>query len=273
MTVGGVYILPTIITCPYIPCRGVYTLGDECWRAIHPSSIHRVTLYPLSRGLYPGDEYWRDVHPSNIHRVPVHPLSRGLYPSRQILEGCTSFQYSLLAPITLVTGSIPLKKNDGGVYNLPIFIACPYTLCLGLYTPRDECWRDVHPSNIHPVALYPLSRGLSPLRCIVHGCGPFQYSSRAPIPPVSGSIPLTINVAGCRPFQYSSRALVPRVKRSIPLAMDVGGVYTVPIFISCPYTPRQGVYTPRAECWRSVHPFNIHCVSLYPLSRVPYPSR
>ena len=55
---------------------------------------------------------------------------------------------------------------------------------------------------------------------------------------------------------------------SIPLAMNIGGVYTRSILIVCPYTPFRGVYTPRDEYWRGVHPSNIHCVPHFPVSPI-----
>ena len=50
--------------------------------------------------------------------------------------------------------------NIGGLYTLLIFIACPYTPYGVVYTPHDDYWSGVHPSNIHRVPVYPLSSGL-----------------------------------------------------------------------------------------------------------------
>ena len=161
-------------------------------------------------------------------------------------EECTPFQSSSRAPIPLVEGSIPLPINVAAVYTLAIFIACPCTPCRVVYIPHDECWRDVHLSNIHRVRLYPLSRGLHKSRSILEGYRPFSYSSRAPIPP-------------CKGF--------------IPLAMNVRGVYTLPIFMACPYTPFRLVYTRRDQCCRGVQPSNIYRVPVCPLSNGLYPLR
>ena len=46
--------------------------------------------------------------------------------------------------------------------------------------------------------------------------------------------------------------------------MYIVGVYTLPIFIACPYTSYRVVYTPHNEYWRSVHPHNIHRVPHIP---------
>ena len=219
MNVGGVCSLPIFIECSYTPWQEVYTPRDECRR---------------------------DLHPSNIHQVPLYPLSRGLFPSRRMFEGCTSFQYSWCGPISPVEGSLPLAMNIGGVYTLPIFNACSYTSYSEVHTPRDGCWRGLHPSNIHCVPLNRLSRGWNNVQWIWRGCTSFQYSLRGPIPPVQGSIPVT---------------------------MHIGGVYILSIFIACPYTPCPVVDPPRDEGWRGVHPSNIHHVPLYTLSRGLYPSR
>ena len=164
MNVGGVYTLPLFIACPYIPCRGVYTLGmniagvytlpisiscpdtpcrgvytprDEYLRGGHPANSHCVPHTPCRVVYTSGDECWRGVHSSNIHRVPIYPP---------------------------VEWSIPLVMNIGGVYTVLIFIACCYTPFRVVSPPRDEYWRGVHPSNIHRVPLYPLPRGLYPSR-------------------------------------------------------------------------------------------------------------
>ena len=134
---------------------------------------------------------------------------------------------------------------------------------------------------------------------MLQGCTPLQYLSHAPIPLDECSIPLAMNVEGvhtlpifivcpyspcqvgyttldecwkgCTPFQSSSRAPIPTVEGYVPLAMNVGGVYTLPIFIACPYAPCRVVYTPCDECWRCLHPSNIHHVPLYPLLSGLYP--
>ena len=205
MNVGGVYTLPIFITCPYTPCRGVYTL------AMNIAGLYTLPIF-IARSYTPIEG-------------PIPPATNfGVVYILPIFIAC---------PYTLVKGSIPLGMNIGGVYTLAIFIACPYIPCQAVYTRCNEYCTDVHLSTLPPSRLL---------------------------------------LDGCRPFQYSSCALVPRVERSIPLAMDVGGVYIVPISTACPYTPCQGVYIPRAECWRSVYPFNIHCLSPYPLSRILYPS-
>ena len=136
--------------------------------------------------------------------------------------------------------------NVGGVYTLAILIVCSYTRCPVVYAPRDECWKGIYTSNIDCVPLYPLFNG--------------QYPSRRML-------------EGCRPFQHSSRAPIAHVERSILLAMSIAGVYTLPIFIACPFSPCRGVYTPRDECWTGVHPSNNHHLSLYSVSWGLYPGR
>ena len=154
--------------------------------------------------------------------------------------------------------------NVRGVYVVPTFIACPYAPCLGVYTPRDECWRGIHPPNIYPV----------------------------PIPLANSSISLAMNVGGVYTLPTFITCIIPIVEGSTRLAMNIGGVYTLPIFIACPdtsyrghyaprderwrvytlaifivcpYTPCRVVYTPQDECFGGVHHSNIHCKGDRPL--------
>ena len=103
----------------------------------------------------------------------------------------------------------------------------------------------VHPSNIHRLPLYPLFRDLYPSQRM------FMV---------------------CAPFEYSLHALSPLLKGCTPLAMDTGGVYTLAIFIACPYTLYEGVCIPCDEYLRGVHPRNIHGLPLYARLRGVYPS-
>ena len=105
----------------------------------------------------------------------------------------------------------------------------------------------------------------------MEGCLAVQYSSRAPIPPIEGSMPIAMNVGGFTPFQYSSRAPKPRVEWSKHLGMNVLGVYTLPIFVACPHIHCRGVYMTRDEYWSGVDPPNVHCVVLHPHLSGLYP--
>ena len=189
MNTGGVDTFLIFILCPNTPCLGCFT---------------------------PRDEYWRGVHPKNIHRVPLYPLSTGLCPSRRIFEGCTPYEHSSCAPIPPIKGSMPFAMNVREVYTLPISIVCPFTPHRGVHTPRNEYLRGVHPSNIHRLALYPVSRGRYPSQSIFGGVYTRSIFIACPCTPCRGVY---------TPCNECSRGIHPSNIHRLPLYPPSRGSY------------------------------------------------
>ena len=188
MNIGGVYTPPIFIACPDTPYPGVYAPCDECWR-VYTLHASRAPVPFVEWSLHLGMNIW-GMYTLAIFIACHYIHFRGVYMTRDEYRSGVHHPNIHLVATPPVGGSIPVALNVGGVYTPPIFITCPYATCPIVYTAHDEWWRGVPPSNIRRVPLSSLSSGFYPLRYLLEGCTPFQYSLRAPIPRVEWSIPL-----------------------------------------------------------------------------------